>query len=156
MARRRNAEKRVLVPDPKFNSELVARVINYVMECGKKSVAESIVYGALTQIAGKMKEDPLEVLVRAVDNMKPRVEVKSRRVGGATYQVPVEISRDRQLALALRWLVQASAAKRGVPMGRAMAMELMDAYGNQGNVIKKREDTHRMAQANKAFAHYAW
>jgi len=156
MARRRNAVKRVLVPDPKFNSELVARVINYVMECGKKSVAESIVYGALTQIAGKMKEDPLEVLVRAVDNMKPRVEVKSRRVGGATYQVPVEISRDRQLALALRWLVQASAAKRGVPMGRAMAMELMDAYGNQGNVIKKREDTHRMAQANKAFAHYAW
>jgi len=156
MARRRNAEKRVLVPDPKFNSELVARVINYVMECGKKSVAESIVYGALTQIAGKMKEDPLEVLVRAVDNMKPRVEVKSRRVGGATYQVPVEISRDRQLALALRWLVQAAASKRGVPMGRAMAMELMDAYGNQGNVIKKREDTHRMAQANKAFAHYAW
>jgi len=156
MARRRNAVKRVLVPDPKFNSELVARVINYVMECGKKSVAESIVYGALTQIAGKMKEDPLEVLVRAVDNMKPRVEVKSRRVGGATYQVPVEISRDRQLALALRWLVQAAASKRGVPMGRAMAMELMDAYGNQGNVIKKREDTHRMAQANKAFAHYAW
>jgi len=156
MARRRNAVKRVLTPDPKFNSELVARVINYVMECGKKSVAESIVYGALTQIAAKMKEDPLEVLVRAVDNMKPRVEVKSRRVGGATYQVPVEISRDRQLALALRWLVQASAAKRGVPMGRAMAMELMDAYGNQGNVIKKREDTHRMAQANKAFAHYAW
>jgi small subunit ribosomal protein S7 len=126
------------------------------MTRGKKSVAEQIVYGALADIHAKMNEDPLEVLVRAVDNMKPRVEVKSRRVGGATYQVPVEINRDRQLALALRWLVQASSSRRGVPMGRALAAEVMDAYKNQGNVVKKRDDTHKMAQANKAFAHYAW
>ena len=156
MARRRRAERRGLVPDPKFNSALVARIINYVMERDKKSTAERIVYGALNQIKEKMDGDPLEVLIRAVDNMKPRVEVKSRRVGGATYQVPIEISRERQLALALRWLVQASSSRRGMPMQRAVAMELMDAYRNQGNVVKKRDDTHRMAQANKAFAHYAW
>ena len=156
MARRRKAERRTMVPDPKFNSELVTKIINFVMERGKKSSAEKIVYGAMDFIQQKMDEDPLEVVIRAIDNMKPRVEVKSRRVGGATYQVPVEISRDRQLALALRWLVAASSGRRGVPMGRAIAMELMDAYNGQGNVIKKREDTHRMAQANKAFAHYAW
>ena len=156
MARRRKAEKRTVIPDPKFNSELVARIINYTMRRGKKSAAERIVYGALEEIRGKMNEDPLEVLVRAVDNMKPKVEVKSRRVGGATYQVPIEISRDRQLALALRWLIQHSAGRRGEPMERAMAMELMDAFQNQGNTIKKREDMHKMAQANKAFAHYAW
>jgi small subunit ribosomal protein S7 len=145
-----------LTPDPRFNSELVAKVINYVMQRGKKSTAESIVYGALEHIKGKMEEDPLEVLIRAVDNMKPRVEVKSRRVGGATYQVPVEVSRERQLALALRWLIQSSSTRRGVPMGQAIAMEIMDAYSGQGSVVKKRDDTHRMAQANKAFAHYAW
>lgn len=156
MARRRRAEKRELVPDPKFNSELVARIINYIMQQGKKSVAEKIVYGAMEQIAEKMGEDPLEVVVRAVDNVKPRVEVRSRRVGGATYQVPVEISRSRQLALALRWIVQYSAGRKGIPMGKAFAQELMDAYQNQGNTIKKRDDTHKMAQANKAFAHYAW
>jgi len=156
MARRRKAERRTMVPDPKFNSELVTKIINFVMERGKKSSAEKIVYGAMDFIQQKMDEDPLEVVIRAIDNMKPRVEVKSRRVGGATYQVPVEISRDRQLALALRWLVAASSGRRGVPMGRAVAMELMDAYNGQGNVIKKRDDTHRMAQANKAFAHYAW
>jgi len=156
MARRRKAERRTMVPDPKFNSELVTKIINFVMERGKKSSAEKIVYGAMDYIQQKMDEDPLEVVIRAIDNMKPRVEVKSRRVGGATYQVPVEISRDRQLALALRWLVAASSGRRGVPMGRAVAMELMDAYNGQGNVIKKRDDTHRMAQANKAFAHYAW
>ena len=103
-----------------------------------------------------LSEDPLEVLIRAVDNMKPRVEVKSRRVGGATYQVPVEVSRDRQLALAIRWMISSSKGRRGIPMQRAVAMELMDAYNNQGSVIKKKDDTHRMAQANKAFAHYAW
>ena len=156
MARRRRAEKREVIPDPKYSSELVARLINYVMRRGKKSTAERVVYGALEEIRSKMNEDPIEVLVRAIDNMKPRVEVKSRRVGGATYQVPVEISRNRQLALALRWLVQFSSGRRGVRFQRAMAMELMDAYGNQGNVVKKREDTHKMAQANKAFAHYAW
>lgn len=156
MARRHRAGKRTLIPDPKFNSELVTKLINSIMERGKKTTAEKIVYGALEQIGQKMKEDPLEVLVRAVDNMKPRVEVKSRRVGGATYQVPVEISRERQLALAMRWLVQYSKGRRGMPMERAVALELMDAFNNQGNVIKKREDTHKMAQANKAFAHYAW
>jgi len=156
MARRHSAEKRGLIPDPKFNSELVTKVINFVMQSGKKSVAERIVYGALDEIKAKTEEDPLEVLVRAVDNMKPRVEVRSRRVGGATYQVPVEVGRERQMALALRWLVAASASRRGVTMGRSLAIELMDAYKNQGNVIKKRDDTHKMAQANKAFAHYAW
>ena len=156
MARRRRAEKREWVPDPKFNSELVGRIINYVMRRGKKSTAERIVYGALDRIKQKLGEDPLAVLTKAVDNIKPRVEVKSRRVGGATYQVPTEISSRRQLALALRWLVQYSGAKKGMPMERAMAQELMDAYKNQGNAIKKRDDTHKMAQANKAFAHYAW
>jgi len=156
MARRRRAERREWVPDPKFNSELVGRIINYVMRRGKKSTAERIVYGALDTIKEKLGEDPLAVLTKAVDNIKPRVEVKSRRVGGATYQVPTEISQRRQLALALRWLVQFSGARKGMPMERAMAQELMDAYKNQGNAIKKRDDTHKMAQANKAFAHYAW
>jgi len=156
MARRRRAERRTVLPDPKYNSELVARVINYVMRAGKKSTAERIIYGAMNQIQAKSDQDPLGVLIRAVDNIKPRVEVKSRRVGGATYQVPVEISARRQLALALRWLVQYSSARRGMPMEQAIALELLDAYNNQGGCIKKREDTHKMAQANKAFAHYAW
>ncbi len=156
MARRRRAEKRSLVPDPKYNSELVAKIINYVMERGKKSTAESIVYGALDEIQKKTNENPLEILIKAVDNMKPRVEVRSRRVGGATYQVPIEINRHRQLALALRWLISHSHARKGVPMKRAIAGEILDAYNNQGAVIKKRDDTHKMAQANKAFAHYAW
>jgi small subunit ribosomal protein S7 len=156
MARRRRAEKREVVPDPKYNSELVARIINCVMRDGKKSTAERIIYGALDEIKEKSSQDPLEVLIRAVDNVKPRVEVRSRRVGGATYQVPVEVSRDRQLALALRWLVNFSSGRKGVLMRRAMAIEIMDAYKNQGNAVKKRDDTHKMAQANKAFAHYAW
>ncbi|MDI6774684.1 MAG: 30S ribosomal protein S7 [Verrucomicrobiota bacterium] len=156
MGRRRRAEKRSLAPDPKFSSELVARFISCIMKRGKKSVAERIVYGALDEVKEKMKQDPLEVLIRAIDNVKPRVEVKSRRVGGATYQVPVEVNRDRQLALALRWLVSFSAARKGAPMGKALAQELMDAFNNQGNAIKRRDDTHKMAQANKAFAHYAW
>lgn len=156
MARRRRAERRTVLPDPKYNSELVARVINYVMRAGKKSTAERIIYGAMNKIQAKSAQDPLGVLIRAVDNIKPRVEVKSRRVGGATYQVPVEISQRRQLALALRWLVQYSAARRGMPMEQAIALELLDAFNNQGGCIKKREDTHKMAQANKAFAHYAW
>ncbi len=156
MARRRKAERRILAPDPTYNSELVAKVINFTMRCGKKSTAERIVYGALSHISEKMSEEPIEVLIKAIDNMKPRVEVKSRRVGGSTYQVPVEINRDRQLALALRWLLAAAKGRRGVSMGTAMALELMDAYNGQGAVIRKRDDTHRMAQANKAFAHYAW
>lgn len=156
MARRRRAVKRDLISEPKFNSELVARVINFVMRCGKKSTAEKIVYNAIDQIKEKMSEDPIEVLVKAIDNIKPRVEVRSRRVGGATYQVPVEINRERQLALALRWLIQFSQSRKGVGMEKAMALELMEAYKNQGNAVKKRDDTHKMAQANKAFAHYAW
>ncbi len=156
MARRRRAEKRIVTPDPKFNSELVARVINYIMSNGKKSVAERIVYGAIDEIKEKTGQDPMEVLVKAVDNIKPRVEVKSRRVGGATYQVPIEISRDRQLALALRWLVQFSSGRKGMAMEKSVAMELLDAFNNQGSCIRKRDDTHKMAQANKAFAHYAW
>jgi small subunit ribosomal protein S7 len=156
MARRRRAARLSLVPDPRYNSQLVTRIINYIMRRGKKSVAEMIVYGALDEIRATMSEDPLEVLVKAVDNIKPRVEVRSRRVGGSTYQVPVEISRSRQMALALRWLVQFSKARKGVPMKKALASELMEAYKNQGSAIRKREDTHRMAQANRAFAHYAW
>jgi len=154
--RRRQAHKRSITPDPKHNSQLVARIISCVMRKGKKTVAEWVVYGALDQIKEKLNEDPLEVLVRAVDNVKPRVEVRSRRVGGSTYQVPVEVNRNRQLALAMRWLVQFSSARKGVSMEKALALEVMEAYKNQGNAVRKREDTHKMAQANKAFAHYAW
>lgn len=156
MARRRKAERREVLADPRFNSELVARIINYIMRQGKKTTAERIVYGALARIEEKSGQDPLGILIRAIDNIKPRVEVKSRRVGGATYQVPVEINNRRQLALALRWLVAYSQGRRGMPMEQAVALELLDAFNNQGNCIKKREDTHKMAQANKAFAHYAW
>jgi small subunit ribosomal protein S7 len=156
MSRRRRTSRRTIAPDPKYNSELVAKVVRSLMRCGKKTTAERIVYGALAEVAGKTGKDPLEVLDAAIANMKPRVEVKSRRVGGTTYQVPVEIRSSRQLAMALRWMAQFAAARRGTPMPKAVAMELLDAYANQGNVIKKREDTHRMAQANKAFAHYAW
>lgn len=157
MSRRRRAEKRVLAPDRKFNNELVAHLVNMVMECGKKSTAEGIVYGALDSIKEKMAgENPLEVLIRAVDNVKPKVEVKSRRVGGATYQVPIEVGAIRQRAMALRWIIAYSQARKGIPMGQALSLELMDAYKNQGNAIKKREETHKMAQANRAFAHYRW
>jgi small subunit ribosomal protein S7 len=156
MARRHSAEKRTLTPDPKYNSELVTRVINYLMQRGKKSVAEKVVYGALDEIASKTGQDPLEVLVKAIDNMKPKVEVKSRRVGGATYQVPTEINRSRQSALALRWLIQYSTARKGMEMHKSIATELLDAYNNQGSVMKKKDDVHKMAQANRAFAHYAW
>ena len=156
MSRRHRADKRELIPDPRNNSQLVTRVINAVMQSGKKSVAEKIVYGAIEEIRSKMTEDPLEVLVRAIENCKPKVEVRSRRVGGANYQVPVEVNRERQLALALRWLTQFSSQRKGVPMQKSLALELMDAFKNQGNVVRKRDDTHKMAQANKAFAHYAW
>jgi len=157
MSRRRKIVKRELVLDPQYNSELVARMINYMMQRGKKTTAERIVYGAIDEIAKRLpEEDSLEVVSKAINNMKPRVEVKSRRVGGSTYQVPVEIRPNRQLALALRWLVQYASGRRGVGMPRAVAMELLDAYQNQGNIVKKRDDTHRMAQANRAFAHYAW
>ena len=156
MARRRRAEKRGLVSDPKYNSELVARVVNALMKSGKKTISEKIVYGAIDVLAEKTGKDALEVLDQAINNMKPKVEVKSRRVGGSTYQVPVDIRPSRQLALALRWMSQFASARRGMGMPKAIAAELLDAYNNTGNVLKKRDDTHKMAQANKAFAHYAW
>lgn len=156
MARRHRAEERALRSDPRYESETVSRLICCVMRSGKKSTAEKIVYGAMDALAEKTSEDPLDVLGRALENVKPRVEVKSRRVGGATYQVPIEVGRDRQLALAMRWLIQYSRTRKGVPMRRALAMELLDAYGNQGSAVKKRDDTHKMAQANRAFAHYRW
>ena len=157
MARRHRAEKRDLIPDPRYNNQLVAYMINCVMERGKKSVAAKIVYGALEDIQNQIKDqDPVEVFVTAVENVSPRLEVKSRRVGGATYQVPLEVKPKRQIALATRWLIQFAGNRKGVPMQRALAIELMDAYRGQGNAIKKRDDTHKMAQANKAFAHYRW
>ena len=169
MSRRaRKIEKRVVL-DPKYNSELVAHMVRVVMKDGKKTVAEKIVYGAIDKIAEKMKEDPskfakdekayedpLEVVAAAIDNMKPQVEVKTRRVGGTTYPVPVPIAANRQLSLALRWTVQFAGGRRGMGMPAAVAAELVDAFLGQGSVIKKRDDVHKMAQANKAFAHYAW
>ena len=156
MARRHRAEKREIVPDLKFNSPLVGRLIKGIMRCGKHSTAAGIVYGVLDQVKEQTKEDPLEVLMRSVDNIRPKVEVKARRVGGATYQIPVEVSSERQVSLAFRWLIQYSMARKGVPMRKALALEIMDAFKNQGNAIKKRDETHKMAQANKAFAHYKW
>ncbi|NLN02954.1 MAG: 30S ribosomal protein S7 [Lentisphaerae bacterium] len=156
MSRRSKTYKRGITPDPKYNSELVAKVVRSLMRSGKKTTAERIVYGALDVLAEKTGKDPLEVLDASINNMKPKVEVKSRRVGGTTYQVPVEIRPSRQLAMALRWMTQYASARRGIPMPRAVALEMLEAYEGQGNVIKKRDDTHRMAQANKAFAHYAW
>ncbi len=156
MARRHRAEKRVVMPDLRFNNHLVGCLISIVMQSGKKTTAEAVVYGMLDFIGKQQQEDPLEIMMRAIENIKPKIEVKSRRVGGATYQVPVEISPERQLALALRWLIQYAKARKGVPMWKAMGLELLDAFKNQGNTIKKRDDTHKMAQANKAFAHYKW
>ena len=155
--RRRKITKRVLIPDVKYNSELVARLINTIMRNGKKSVAQSIVYGAFDQLKAKKKDmEPLEVFIQAVENIKPKVEVKSRRVGGATYQVPIDVPAERQVALAMRWITTYSQAKKGKSMTDALASELLDAFDNQGTSIKKKEDTHKMAQANKAFAHYRW
>ena len=156
MARRHRAEIRDIKPDLNFNNKLVGRLINSVMVGGNKSIAEGIVYGMLEFIKAQSNEDPLEVLMRAIDNIKPRVEVRSRRVGGATYQVPVEVTNERQLALAMRWLIAYSKGRKGIPMERALGQEILDAFKNQGNAVKKRDDTHKMAQANKAFAHYKW
>ena len=154
MARRRKAEQRTLAPDPTYNSELVAKVINFTMRCGKKSTAERIVYGALGFVSEKMSDEPIEVLIKAIDNMKPRVEVKSRRVGGATYQVPVEVRPSRRQALAMRWLVEYSRGRGEKSMPLRLAGEILDASQGKGGAVKKREDVHRMAEANKAFSHY--
>ena len=155
--RRRSITKRELTPDVKFNSELVARLINTIMSRGKKSTAQSIVYGAL-DIIGERKKDmaPIEVFTQALENVKPKLEVKSRRVGGATYQVPLEVDPERQVALAMRWITTYSRGRKGKSMTEALAGELLDAFANTGSAIKKKEDTFKMAQANKAFAFYRW
>ena len=157
MSRRRQAVKRSVAPDGKFDSLLVARLVNVVMIQGKKTVAERVVYGAFDVLAEKNPDStPLEVLQRAVDNVKPRLEVKPRRVGGATYQVPLEVTPERQDALALRWLVKFAGARKGVAMGQALAGEIMDAFRGQGASIRRRDEVHKMAQSNKAFAHFRW
>ena len=157
MSRRRQASKRPLQADGKHQSALVSRLVNTVMQGGNKSIAQRIVYGAFDKLAEKnAAANPLEVLQRAVDNAKPRLEVKPRRVGGATYQVPLEVPTDRQLSLAMRWLVDFADARKGIPMKEALAAEIMEAYQGQGNAIRKRDEVHKMAQANKAFAHFRW
>ncbi len=156
MPRRREVEKRKILPDPKFQDRLVAKFINDLMRQGKKSTAEQICYGAFEQVEVKLKDDPLKVFKKALDNVKPVVEVKSRRVGGATYQVPVEVRQDRRVALAMRWLIEYSRGRGEKTMMEKLAGEIMDAAANRGNAVKKREDTHKMAEANKAFAHYRW
>ena len=155
--RRRQAEKRPTTPDVRFNSDIIARLINTVMQCGKKSIAQGIVYDAMDIIKTKKADmEPIEVFNQALENVKPRLEVKSRRVGGSTYQVPLEVPAERQVAVALRWIVQYSRAKKGQPMAKALAGELLDAFENTGSSVKKKDDVHKMANANKAFAHYRW
>lgn len=159
MSRRTAAPKRHILPDPKYSSDLLAKFMNMIMNDGKKSVAESIVYGAIDRIAEKNGADDaraLELLEQALDNVKPFVEVKSRRVGGATYQVPVEVRAERAQALSMRWLINAARARSEMTMTARLAGELMDAANNRGAAVKKREDTHRMAEANRAFSHYRW
>ena len=154
MPRRREVPKRDILPDPKFGSVDVSKFVNVLMTGGKKSVAERIIYGAFDQIKAKSGKDPLEVFGQAISNVKPVVEVKSRRVGGATLQVPVEIREERRDALAMRWIVGYALARKGVGITAALANELKDAAAGQGSAIKKRDDTHKMAQANRAFAHF--
>ena len=156
MPRRREVPKRVILPDPKFGSELLAKFINTIMKDGKKSIAEKVVYVALDEISSKKGGDGMDVLDSALDNVRPSVEVKSRRVGGATYQVPVEVRASRQNALAMRWLVDAARKRGEKSMALKLAGELMDAAEKRGSAVKKREDTHKMAEANKAFAHFRW
>jgi len=157
MSRRHRAEKRKTIPDPKFNSPLLAKFINKVMLDGKKTTARRIVYNALEKLAKKVNmESPLEAFEQALENAKPSLEVKSRRIGGATYQVPIEVAPDRRTALAMRWIINYSRAKVGRSMEEGLAAELSDCFVNQGSTIKKKDDTHRMAEANKAFAHYKW
>lgn len=156
MPRKNKAAKRAIIPDPRFKSELVARLINRIMDRGKKSTAERIVYQALDIVAAQTKEDPVSALEQAIKNATPLLEVKPRRVGGATYQVPVEVRQERGLSLAIRWLIRAAQARGGRSMAEKLAGEIMDATQRQGATIKKREDTHRMAEANRAFVHYRW
>ena len=156
MPRKREISRRRTMPDPKYKSKLVSKFINCLMKDGKKSVAESILYDAFGIIENRTKESPLKVFEKAMDNAKPRIEVKSRRVGGSTYQVPVEVRSTRQTALGIRWLISFARKRSEKSMSEKLAAELMDAAGQRGATMKKREDTHRMAEANKAFAHYRW
>ena len=156
MSRKRSNFKRDVLPDPKYGSELISKYINMVMKSGKKSVAEKIVYGAMEQIAQKEQGDVVELTEKALEKVKPMVEVKSRRVGGATYQVPVEVRPERREALAIRWLITASRKRNENTMEERLAGELLDAVNGRGTAVKKREDTHKMADANKAFSHYRW
>ena len=156
MPRRREVPKRQILPDPLYNSQLVTKFVNVVMKDGKKSVAEKLLYDALELIQERTQEDPMKVFKKAVDNVKPVVEVKSRRVGGSTYQVPIEVRPSRRLALSMRWLIQSAARRGEKTMDQRLANEFMEAAQNRGAAIKKKDDTHRMAEANKAFAHYRW
>jgi len=156
MSRRHAAEKREVLPDAKYGDRVLTKFMNNLMIDGKKSVAERIVYNALERVEGKVKRAPVEVFHEALDNIKPAVEVRSRRVGGATYQVPVEVRTERREALAIRWLITAARGRPETTMAARLSGELMDAANNRGNAVKKREDTHRMADANRAFSHYRW
>ena len=156
MSRRHSAEKREVLPDPKFGNIIVTKFMNSVMYAGKKSVAEGIVYGALDTVETRAKRDPIGVFHDALNNVKPGIEVRSRRVGGATYQVPVEVRIERAQALAIRWLITAARSRSENTMSARLSGELLDASNNRGNAVKKREDTHRMAEANRAFSHYRW
>jgi len=154
--RRRRAEKRIVNPDPKYRSELVTKFINTVMLQGKKTIAEKIVYGAFDIVAGQLKKEALEILDKAIDNARPLLELKPRRIGGATYQVPVEVKKNRGTEIALRWIRDYARSRKGKPMKEKLAMEILDAFKNEGSAIKKRDETHKMAEANKAFAHLRW
>jgi small subunit ribosomal protein S7 len=156
MSRRHSAEKREVNPDPKFGNIVITKFMNSIMYDGKKSVAEQIVYGALDQVETKAKSDPLAVFKQALENVAPAIEVRSRRVGGATYQVPVEVRNERRQALAIRWIITAARARNDKTMVDRLSAELLDASNNRGAAVKKREDTHRMAEANRAFSHYRW
>jgi small subunit ribosomal protein S7 len=156
MSRRHQAEKREINPDPKFADLVVSKFMNSIMKQGKKSVAERIVYGALDRMQSKVKSDPIQLFHQALDNVMPAVEVRSRRVGGATYQVPVEVRNERRQALAIRWIITAARARNENTMEERLSGELLDAANNRGTAVKKREDTHKMAEANRAFSHYRW
>ena len=156
MSRRHSAEKRVILPDPKFGNIVVTKLMNSIMYAGKKSVAETIVYGAFDIIEGKTRQNPINVFEQALDNVMPSIEVRSRRVGGATYQVPVEVRAERRQALAIRWIINAARARNENTMVDRLSGELLDASQNRGSAVKKREDTHKMADANRAFSHYRW
>ena len=156
MSRRRRPEKRIILPDPRYGDQVLSKFMNSVMYDGKKAVAEEIVYGALESVEAKSKKDPIGLFHDALNNIKPGIEVRSRRVGGATYQVPVEVRPERSQALAIRWLISAARSRSENTMAARLSGELMDAANNRGNAVKKREDTHRMAEANRAFSHYRW